>query len=35
MLRDDMKKGGLAFLYYSNCSEIGIVDIMTIVRRLF
>lgn len=32
MLRDDMKKGDLAFFYHSNCSQIGIVGIMTIAR---
>ncbi len=33
MLRDDMKKGDLAFLYHSNCSAIGIAGIITIVRE--
>jgi predicted RNA-binding protein with PUA-like domain len=32
MLRDDMKKGDLAFLYHSSTSEPGIVAIMKIVR---
>ena len=30
MLRDEMKKGDLAFFYHSNCDEPGIVGIMTI-----
>lgn len=33
MMRDDMKKGDLAFMYHSNCNEIGVVGIMTIVRE--
>ncbi len=33
MMRDAMKKGDLAFMYHSNCEEIGIVGIMTIVRE--
>lgn len=32
MLRDDMKKGDLAFLYHSSTAEPGIVAIMKIVR---
>ena len=32
MLRDQMKKGELAFFYHSNCAEPGIVGIMEIVR---
>ena len=32
MLRDQMKKGDLAFFYHSNCAEPGIVGIMEIVR---
>lgn len=32
MMRDEMKKGDLAFFYHSNCKEPGIVGIMTIVR---
>lgn len=30
MMRDQMKIGDLAFMYHSNCEEIGIVGIMTI-----
>ena len=33
MMRDDMKKGDLAFFYHSNCDEIGIVGMMEIVRE--
>ena len=33
MMRNDMKKGDLAFMYHSNCEEIGIVGIMTIVHE--
>ena len=33
MMRDQMKKGDLAFMYHSNCDEIGIVGIMTIHRE--
>lgn len=33
MLRDDMKKGDLAFLYHSSCDEPGIVGIVEIVRE--
>ncbi|MEO7775295.1 MAG: EVE domain-containing protein [Steroidobacteraceae bacterium] len=32
MLRDDMKKGDLAFLYHSSTAEPGIVAIMKVVR---
>ena len=35
MMRDEMKKGDLAFLYHSNCDEIGIVGIMTIARESY
>ncbi len=35
MMRDDMKKGDLAFLYHSNCDEIGIVGVMTIAREAY
>ena len=35
MMRDDMKKGDLAFMYHSNCEEIGIVGIMTAVREAY
>lgn len=30
MMRDEMKKGDLAFFYHSNCDEPGIAGIMTI-----
>jgi len=33
MMRDDMKKSDLAFLYHSNCKEPGIAGIMEIVRE--
>ena len=33
MMRDDMKKGDLAFFYHSNCDEIGIVGIMEVVKE--
>ena len=33
MLRDEMKKGDLAFFYHSNCAEPGIVGIMQIVKE--
>ena len=33
MMRDEMKKGDLAFFYHSNCDEPGIVGIMEIVRE--
>jgi predicted RNA-binding protein with PUA-like domain len=32
MMRDEMKKGDLAFFYHSNCAEPGIVGIMEIVK---
>ncbi len=35
MIRDDMKKGDLAFFYHSNCAEPGIVGIMTIAREAY
>ena len=35
MMRDDMKKGDLAFMYHSNCDEIGIVGIMVIERESY
>jgi predicted RNA-binding protein with PUA-like domain len=35
MLRDEMKKGDLAFFYHSNCDEPGIVGIMTIARESY
>ena len=33
MMRDEMKKGDLAFFYHSNCKEPGIVGVMKIVRQ--
>jgi predicted RNA-binding protein with PUA-like domain len=33
MMRDQMKKGDLAFFYHSNCDQPGIVGIMQIVRE--
>ncbi len=33
MMRDEMKKGDLAFMYHSNCDDIGIVGIMVIHRE--
>jgi predicted RNA-binding protein with PUA-like domain len=33
MLRDDMKKGDLAFFYHSNCDAVGIAGVMEIVRE--
>ncbi len=33
MMRDQMKKGDLAFFYHSNCKEPGVVGIMKIVRE--
>lgn len=35
MLRDDMKKGDLAFIYHSNCKQIGIVGILEIVKEAY
>lgn len=35
MIRDEMKKGDLAFFYHSNCAEPGIVGIMTIAREAY
>ncbi|MCY4420451.1 MAG: EVE domain-containing protein [Gammaproteobacteria bacterium] len=35
MMRDDMKKGDLAFMYHSNCDVIGIVGIMTVAREAY
>jgi predicted RNA-binding protein with PUA-like domain len=35
MMRDDMKKGDLAFFYHSNCKEPGIVGLMTICREAY
>lgn len=33
MLRDEMKKGDLAFFYHSNCAETGIAGIVEIVKE--
>jgi predicted RNA-binding protein with PUA-like domain len=33
MMRDEMRRGDLAFFYHSNCKEPGIVGIMKIVRE--
>jgi len=33
MMRDEMKKGDLAFFYHSNCKDIGIVGMMTITKE--
>jgi predicted RNA-binding protein with PUA-like domain len=33
MIRDEMKKGDLAFFYHSSCKEPGIVGLMTICRE--
>jgi predicted RNA-binding protein with PUA-like domain len=33
MMRDDMRKGDLAFFYHSNCAEPGIVGIIEVVRE--
>jgi predicted RNA-binding protein with PUA-like domain len=35
MMRDEMKKGDLAFFYHSNCKEPGIAGIMKIVREAY
>jgi len=35
MMRDEMKKNDLAFLYHSSCEEIGIAGIMTIAREAY
>ncbi|MGK7296324.1 MAG: EVE domain-containing protein [Candidatus Wenzhouxiangella sp. M2_3B_020] len=34
-MRDDMKKGDLAFFYHSNCKQPGIVGIAKIVREAY
>ena len=34
-MRDDMKKGDLAFFYHSSCDEVGIVGIMQVVREAY
>ena len=33
MMRDEMKKGDLAFMYHSSCDDVGIVGIMTIAQE--
>ena len=33
MLRDQMKKGDLAFFYHSNCSDLGVVAIIEVVSN--
>ena len=33
MMRDDMKKGDLAFFYHSSCKEPGVVGIMSVVKE--
>jgi predicted RNA-binding protein with PUA-like domain len=35
MMRDEMKKGDLAFFYHSNCDEPGIVGIMKVVQEAY
>ena len=35
MMRDDMSKGDLALFYHSNCDEIGVVGVMTIVSEAY
>ena len=35
MIRDDMKKGDLAFFYHSNCDVPGIVGLMTICTNAY
>ena len=35
MMRDDMRKGDLAFFYHSNCKEPGIVGLMTIASAAY
>ena len=35
MIRDDMRQGDLAFMYYSSCKEPGIVAIMEIVKEAY
>jgi len=34
-MRDDMKKGDLAFFYHSNCAEPGIVGIVEVVKEAY
>ena len=35
MMRDEMKKGDLAFFYHSNCKEPGIVGIVRVVKEAY
>ena len=35
MIRDDMRKGDLVFMYYSSCKEPGIIAIMEIVKEAY
>ncbi len=35
MMRDDMKRGDLAFFYHSNCKEPGIVGVMKVVSEAY
>ncbi len=35
MMRDDMKKGDIAFFYHSNCEQPGIVGLMTIHKEAY
>ena len=35
MIRDDMKKGDLAFFYHSNCETPGIYGLMTIHKEAY
>jgi predicted RNA-binding protein with PUA-like domain len=35
MMRDDMKKGDLAYFYHSNCKEPGIAGIMKICKEAY
>ena len=35
MMRNDMRKGDLAFFYHSNCKEPGVVGVMKICREAY
>lgn len=35
MMRDDMKKGDLAFFYHSNCKEPGVAGVVTICKEAY
>lgn len=35
MIRDDMKKGDLAFFYHSSCKQPGVVGVMEIVKTAY